>query len=64
MSTAINTLIETDRDISILVLASAVGGDGPGPLISSMTAKAGGGFSIPVTIVPGDLDDDEITALT
>lgn len=63
-SEAINAMIEEDRDISILVLAAATGNDGPGPLVSSIAAKSNGGFSIPVTIVPGDMSDEDITAVT
>lgn len=60
---AINALIEEDRDIAILVLATGVGGEGPGPLVSSIAAKTGSSFAIPVTIVPGDLTDEDIAAL-
>lgn len=60
---AINALIEEDRDIAILVLAAATGSDGPGPLISAIAGKAGAGFPIPVTIVPGTLSDEDITAV-
>jgi nucleotide-binding universal stress UspA family protein len=56
-------LIEQDEDISILILASSTGSDGPGPLVSSLASKSGGGFRIPVTIVPGILTDEEIDAL-
>jgi nucleotide-binding universal stress UspA family protein len=56
-------LIEQDEDISILILASGTGSEGPGPLVMSLTSKVGGGFRIPVTIVPGSLADDEIDAL-
>jgi nucleotide-binding universal stress UspA family protein len=56
-------LIEQDEDISILILASSTGNDGPGPLVSSLASKSGGGFRIPVTIVPGSLTDEEIDAL-
>ena len=61
---ALDALIEEDRDIAILVLASAVGNDGPGPLISSIASRSNGGFPIPVTIVPGGLSDEELTAVT
>ncbi len=60
---AINALIEEDRDIAILVLAAAAGTDGPGPLVNAIAGKAGAGFSIPVTIVPGTLSDEDITAV-
>lgn len=60
---AIHALIEEDRDIAILVLAAAAGSDGPGPLVSSITGKAAAGFPIPVTLVPGSLADEDITAV-
>ena len=46
---ALDALIEEDRDIAILVLASAVGNDGPGPLISSIASRScrGSTFSPP-----------------
>ena len=56
-------LIETDADIAILVLAAGMGSDGPGPLVTSIAGKSAGSFPIPVTIVPGNLDDDSIAAL-
>ncbi|PVB61296.1 universal stress protein [Labrenzia sp. 011] len=56
-------LIESDADIAILVLAAGTGSEGPGPLVSSIAGKAGSPFPIPVTIVPGNLDDDSISAL-
>jgi hypothetical protein len=56
-------LIEQDEDISSLILAAGLGNEGPGPLVSSLAAKGGLGLPIPVTIVPGDLDDSEIDAL-
>lgn len=59
---AILTLIEEDPDISFLVLAAASGSSGPGPLVASVAGK-GGGFPIPVVIVPGTLSDEEIDAL-
>lgn len=61
-SEEIRTLIDEDVDIAILVLATGTGSEGPGPLVSSITS-ASGGFHIPVTIVPGDLSDEEITGL-
>ncbi|MBD8891885.1 universal stress protein [Roseibium litorale] len=56
-------LIEADADIAILVLAAGTSSEGPGPLVSSIAGKSAGGFPIPVTIVPGNLDDDSIAAL-
>jgi nucleotide-binding universal stress UspA family protein len=56
-------VIEKDVDIAMLVLAANPGPEGPGPLISAMTAAVGT-FPIPIVIVPGDLSDAEIDALS
>src|SRR5580700_7643970 len=56
-------VIDKDTDITMLVLAANPGPEGPGPLIT-MIASAVGSFPIPVTIVPGDLSDEEIEALS
>ena len=56
-------LIESDDDIASLVLAAGMSSEGPGPLVTSIAGKAAGNFPIPVTIVPGNLGDDEIAAL-
>jgi hypothetical protein len=58
-------VISEDPNIKILVLAAAVGGRGPGPLVASL-AKDGvswGRRKVPVTVVPGDLTDEEIADL-
>jgi len=58
-------VIGSDPDIKILVLAAAVGARGPGPLVMSL-AKEGvtwGARKVPVTLVPGDLTDEEIADL-
>jgi nucleotide-binding universal stress UspA family protein len=62
---ALREVIGSDPDIKIMVLAAAVGGRGPGPLVASL-AKEGvtwGARKVPVTLVPGDLTDDEIADL-
>jgi hypothetical protein len=62
---ALRQVIGADPDIKILVLAAAVDGRGPGPLVGSL-AKEGvkwGERKLPVTIVPGDLTDAEIADL-
>lgn len=56
---AVAALIEEDPDIAILVLGTGVGGEGPGHLVSALLGRAGV-FPIPVTLVPGDIDDDTI----
>jgi nucleotide-binding universal stress UspA family protein len=62
---ALKQVLSEDPDIKIMVLAAAVGGRGPGPLVSAI-AKDGvkfGSRKVPITIVPGDLTDDEIIDL-
>ena len=62
---ALRRVVGADPDIKILVLAAAVGGRGPGPLVTAL-AKEGAGFwgrRLPVTVVPGDLSDEEIEEL-
>ena len=56
-------LIEEDEDIAILVLAAGIGSEGPGPLVSNLAGRVSGTFPIPITIVPGNLTDQEIDAL-
>lgn len=56
-------VIDKDVDIAILVLAANAGPEGPGPIIAMMT-KTVGSFPIPVIIVPGDLSDEGIDALS
>jgi nucleotide-binding universal stress UspA family protein len=62
-TTQILDVIEKDVDISMLVLAANPGAEGPGPLVAMM-AQAAGSFPIPIVIVPGDLRDSDIDALS
>ena len=59
---AIESLIEEDHDIALMVLAAGESSDGPGPLVSAI-AGSGGAFSIPVTVVPTTLTDQDIDDL-
>lgn len=59
----IGRVIEDDKEIAILVLAAAEGKDGPGPLVMAAVGKSGG-YSIPVTIIPASIGDEEIDSLT
>jgi len=53
-------LIDEEPSISILVLAADTGPRGPGPLVSALTGKFVGKLKVPVTIVPGNLNDEEV----
>jgi len=57
-------LIEEEKNIVLLILGAATGPDGPGPLVSYLVQKKAGGLRVPITIVPGNLSNDEIDALT
>ncbi len=56
-------LLAEDRSISVLVLGSSSTGEGPGPLVTAFTGKAGSQLRIPLTIVPGGLSEAEIDAI-
>ena len=56
-------LIEEDEDIANLVLAAGTDKEGPGPLVTAIAGKASGTFPIPITIVPGELDDAAIKTI-
>jgi hypothetical protein len=57
-------LLEEDPRISILVLAAASGGSGPGPLIAALTGRYAAKLSVPMTIVPGNMSDSELDRVT
>jgi hypothetical protein len=56
-------LIEEDNEIALLVLGAGTQANGPGPLVSLFAGALAGSFPIPITIVPGDLKDEDIEAL-
>jgi nucleotide-binding universal stress UspA family protein len=65
MRAGLRQVISEDPDIKILVLGAAAGGRGPGPLVATI-GKEGvkwGARKLPITIVPGDLTDEEIADL-
>ncbi len=57
-------LIEAEPSISVLVLAASVDGGGPGPIISYLLGKKARQNRIPITIVPGNLTDEQIMDIT
>lgn len=57
-------LIDEEPSVSVLVLAAGTDSSGPGPLVSALAGKLSGKLRVPVTIVPGDLADDQIDMLT
>lgn len=57
-------LISEDPSIRILVLGAASGGEGPGPLVSALAGQMSGSMRVPITVVPGNLSNEQIDALT
>jgi nucleotide-binding universal stress UspA family protein len=53
-------LIDEEPSISILILGASTGPKGPGPLVQALTSKYVGKLRVPVTIVPGQLSNDDI----
>ena len=56
-------LLEEEPGISLLVLGMASGREGPGPLVSYLVSQ-GQPIRLPVTLVPGQLSETDIDALT
>jgi nucleotide-binding universal stress UspA family protein len=56
-------LIGEEPTISILVLGASTSPKGPGPLVSALTGKFVSKLRIPVTIVPGNLSDDDVESI-
>jgi hypothetical protein len=57
-------LLEQDASIKLVVLASAAGPGGPGPLVSQLGKSQGlGARAVPVLVVPGALTREEVRAL-
>ena len=57
-------LIKEAPTISLLVLATATGREGPGPLVTYLVSQLGGQLEVPVTLVPGLLTEEQIDAVT
>ena len=58
-------LLDEEPSISLLVLATAEKGNDPGPLVTYLMKNIGQNkFRIPVTLVPGQLTEEEIDALS
>ncbi len=53
-------LVEEDKNIRFLVLASSANNEEPGPLIKALTGKKIKYLSIPMVVIPGSLSEKEI----
>ena len=57
------TLIDEEKQISLLVLGADTQSETAGPLISFLMAKGASKCRVPITGVPGNLTDEQIDAL-
>ena len=57
------SLIDEETQISLLVLGADTTSETAGPLITFMMAKGTAKCRVPITVVPGNLTDDQIDAL-
>lgn len=57
-------LIDEEPMISILTLAADTGAGGPGPLVTALSGKFVGKLRVPLTIVPGNLSAEQISAIS
>ena len=58
----ISQVIE-DTEVGVLVLGAGTGADGPGPLVSALTRMAGT-LPVPITIVPGEMTEEKLKAVS
>ncbi len=57
-------LIDEENSFSMLILGGNTNGESSGPLINYLTTKGAAVCRIPITIVPGNLSDEDIDLLT
>jgi nucleotide-binding universal stress UspA family protein len=57
-------LLDEEPSISILVLGANTGARGPGPLVTALAGKMVGKLHVPLTIVPGNLSDEAVDAIS
>ncbi|VEJ45906.1 universal stress protein [Bartonella vinsonii] len=58
----ISKLVDEDKEIALIVLAASEHAEGPGPLIQ-LIGNRGAAFSIPVTVIPSNLADEDIESI-
>lgn len=57
------SLIEEEHDISLLVLGANTKSETAGPLITFLMARGASRCRVPITVVPGNLTDEQLDAL-
>lgn len=57
------SLIDEEHDISLLVLGADTKSETAGPLITFLMARGASRCRVPITVVPGNLTDEQLDAL-
>ncbi|HZD25277.1 MAG TPA: universal stress protein [Alphaproteobacteria bacterium] len=57
-------LLDEDPEIRLLVLGASAQKEGPGPLVSALAGQMSGSMRVPITVVPGDMSNEDIDELT
>ena len=57
------TLIDEELSISLLVLGADTQSETAGPLINSLMSRGASRCRVPITVVPGNLSDEQLDAL-
>ena len=57
------TLIDDEPSISLLVLGADTQSETAGPLISFLMSRGASRCRVPITVVPGNLSDEQLSAL-
>lgn len=56
--------VRSDPEIGVLVIGAGVDKAGPGPVVSALTGRRMAELGVPITVVPGSLTKEQITAVT
>ena len=57
-------LLEEEPEIRLLVLGASAEKDGPGPLVTALVGPLSANMRVPVTVVPGNLNIQQIDEIT
>jgi nucleotide-binding universal stress UspA family protein len=56
--------VGADPEIGVLVLGAGVDKAGPGPVVAALTGRRMADLGVPITIVPGSMSKERITAIS
>ena len=56
--------IDEDKDVAILILGAGTTGTSPGPLVTQLVTRGVNDLHVPVTVVPGNMNKDDIIAVS